>query len=945
MANRLIACAERKFNILDHGDREFFRAVAEGRPAELGAKAQEDKDPGDDHSWGSERVLKADRIAWLCTNPETMAIVPRQGIEIRGARIEGDLDLRFATVPFPLVFSKCTFIGKVDLRNSRLCALDLSGSQTHCINLTGSDVQHGVFLRNGFKSDGILCLSGATIKGSLDCTNAHLANGARPVLDADGLKVTHNVLLHNGFKAEGMVSLAGAEIGGNLECNQGVFENKGNEGHVALNAERLNVGGDVFLCEGFWGEGKEIGAAGFRAEGEVKLARAEVRGTLECRGGQFINPGGPALKARGITVGGDVLFHDGFRSEGEVSILGAEIGGNLECNQGVFLNKDGVALDAENLRVNGHVFMCKDYWGADGEVVAKPFTAQGEVKLVDACIGGTVECKGGLFINPDGPAIAARGVVVAGSVLLHNGFVAKGEVDLVSGKIGGNLECTKGVFVNPSGISLDAERLQVGGDVFLCGKAWGAGKELQAEGFKSRGEVILVRADIGGDLDCEGGKFINHGGCALKGNGIRVKGSVLLRHGVKVNGELHLVGAVIGGDLKCEGGEFANEGKLAIDAQRIDVKGDVCMCRGTWVNEETTCEAGFNVIGQVRLVGAAVGGTLDFKGASFTGGVSRSGDANISLVGATIKREVVWRGIVAPEEVTLDLRFVRAVKLSDDRKSWPSKDKGRLLLEGLVYDEITWDIAADSQASPDRTRLQSLMDRWKALALRFSREAEAERAREDIKPRIDWLGLQGGEFHHQPYEQLVSVLRRNGRENDAKEVLIAKARDRAKLTNMPHFGRYWHSFLGFVIGYGYRPWRALKISLLVIALGSILFQVGYSKGVVRPTREAEYVSVTEGEIPNSPLKRPRIGEDYPTFNAMMYSIDMFVPMVDLRQAKYWLPTVPAGKEAPESGIMNLNRSSLPVGVVVLRVYMWGHIISGWILTTLLFAGLTGLVKR
>ncbi|GAJ22145.1 unnamed protein product, partial [marine sediment metagenome] len=64
-----------------------------------------------------------------------------------------------------------------------------------------------------------------------------------------------------------------------------------------------------------------------------------------------------------------------------------------------------------------------------------------------------------------------------------------------------------------------------------------------------------------------------------------------------------------------------------------------------------------------------------------------------------------------------------------------------------------------------------------------------------------WLRLQGNQFNYQPYEQLVAFLRRYGRDNEARTALIAREKDRAKLTHMQFFGGLWHKFLGFSIGY------------------------------------------------------------------------------------------------------------------------------------------------
>ena len=60
----------------------------------------------------------------------------------------------------------------------------------------------------------------------------------------------------------------------------------------------------------------------------------------------------------------------------------------------------------------------------------------------------------------------------------------------------------------------------------------------------------------------------------------------------------------------------------------------------------------------------------------------------------------------------------------------------------------------------------------------------------------------------------------------------------------------------------------------------------------------------------------------PLFNPIVYSLDSFVPLIDLHQAKYWLPT----------GLL-------------LRTYHWLHIIAGWALTSLLVVGMTRLVRK
>ena len=86
----------------------------------------------------------------------------------------------------------------------------------------------------------------------------------------------------------------------------------------------------------------------------------------------------------------------------------------------------------------------------------------------------------------------------------------------------------------------------------------------------------------------------------------------------------------------------------------------------------------------------------------------------------------------------------------------------------------------------------------------------------------------------------------------------------------------------------------------------------------------------------------KASEDYPKFGALVYSLDVFVPLVDLHQATYWLPNAKFGDKLFKSELFGM---SMPTSGDLLRLYMWCHILSGWILTTLLFVGLSGFVKR
>lgn len=74
-ADELLKLAKKKFVQLTKVEKNFFRAVVEGKLADCANSKQE------------KEVLKADRIIWLCTVPEVQKFLKSYGIQISGAII------------------------------------------------------------------------------------------------------------------------------------------------------------------------------------------------------------------------------------------------------------------------------------------------------------------------------------------------------------------------------------------------------------------------------------------------------------------------------------------------------------------------------------------------------------------------------------------------------------------------------------------------------------------------------------------------------------------------------------------------------------------------------------------------------------------------------------------------------------------------------------------
>jgi hypothetical protein len=437
---------------------------------------------------------------------------------------------------------------------------------------------------------------------------------------------------------------------------------------------------------------------------------------------------------------------------------------------------------------------------------------------------------------------------------------------------------------------LKAKGARFGGSLFLDDR------------FKTEGGVDLSDVKIDGKLDCKGAELIGtETAKALNAENAEIKGSVDFSD-LQAKGGVNLVAARIDGDLLCDRGHFVGKINLpALNLNSAEVKGGVLL------------RTGFEADGEVNLIAAKIGGNLEFDSAHLIGkGNTLALNADSTNVGGSVYfrshfqtegkirfgasyagGSFQWSNVDSPKRAALDLRYSKVRSLLNPADSWPD----HLDIDGFIYELID------------------------------------ERSHPSDKVQLGWLSLQArNKFLPQPYEQLAAVLRKMGHGDDAKKVLIAENESEAKYIPL-RFNRIgdwlWFKIIGPRIGYGYRPWNAFIFSLGVISIGWWLFRWGFLQGLLTPTSNEAY-----GTIRGS---THQLLESYPKFNAFIYSLETFVPLVKLGLGDHWTPNANRGRSL-RLGIVTLRTGSL------LRGYLWFHIIAGWVLTTLWVGGLTGLVK-
>ncbi|MEV6927821.1 hypothetical protein AB0M46_25430 [Dactylosporangium sp. NPDC051485] len=362
--------------------------------------------------------------------------------------------------------------------------------------------------------------------------------------------------------------------------------------------------------------------------------------------------------------------------------------------------------------------------------------------------------------------------------------------------------------------------------------------------FGMRGATVhgagwFHHARVGGAFDLTGTRF----GGAVDLQRAVVEGDAKVGHGAAYAAGLRLNGARIAGDLNVAQATFRapERGGPALSASGVTVGG------GVWGHE-------LEADGMVMMIGLRATAAIVLQRAV----LRHPGDYALLLIEAqtamlTLRLAPSSAGIVS-------LRDARAGRLVDDPAGWPQEC--RVELAGLAYDRI-------SRRSGDTVE-------WTA------------------RQRLDWMARHDTVFSPGPYDQLAAALRRDGREEESREVL--RVRERLRHRAMGRLGAVWGAVQDVTIGFGYRPARALLWLVAVLGAGTAWF--GWS-GPLHPVKPGEA----------------------PTWDPLLYTLDLLVPLVDLGHERAWDPVGP----------------DKVVAVLIMAL--------GWILATTVIAGVGRALRR
>jgi hypothetical protein len=590
---------------------------------------------------------------------------------------------------------------------------------------------------------------------------------------------------------------------------------------------------------------------------------------------QLNNPGGRTLHADRLHLAGALL---GARmvSNGELRIPGLTTGGNVNFAGAFFNNPKGFSLNGPALQVGGNLHLTRD-------ATAGPFRSVGRLFLINARVDSDFSLRSARlsppraepsptvplnerFFDPEATLIADR-IRVSGNLDADQDFESTGTLRIVNAYVGGSLRLT-GATIDLSGGTEPFSELVNRSKIPPYQH-----RSLHLDGTEIRGGIDARESRIAGqirmvDVVAQGSvifddAIISHpNGDAIEGRRFSTGGNLDARMTV-VFGSILLAASKIGANMDLGGSRLVNPSYYRDGNRKPSIN-----LRDSEIARDLICATrqgrSFSSHGEIRMRRAQIGRETNFTGAELGSGPSATALNASGLITQELRLEVG----VKPRG-RINLRHARCLRLADNARFWDAE--GRIDLDDFRYDTLAEPIPLEDDEQV-RVRL-----RWLRHAMRAS-------------------------YRPGPYDQFSAMLRASGNEEHASAVLLEKQRWRyvALAEGYRVLGplvRLWSWSQRWMVGYGYRPMRALFWLMTVLTAGTIWFA-------------------------SQPMPPPVSQDDnHLIWSAPLYTLDQLVPIVDFGYANRW----------------SFVGASQWISAVLVAV--------GWILATTVAAGLSRMLRR
>jgi hypothetical protein len=717
------------------------------------------------------------------------------------------------------------------------------------------------------------------------------------------------------------------------------------ECHIAgaLKADRVVIESALFMT-------------GTTLDGVLRLRGASIGEALAMDTIKINHRGDTAVLADGMRLGGPWVLRSA-EIAGEVRFASARIGGGLLWEDAKIQNTQ--------IAVAGDGAVCNGPWVLRRAIIQGPFRLRGmSVKAIDAQQ---------MSITAASEAFNARGAEI-GSDLILDGATIKGGLLLTRMQVNGELSgkgatiagagqdwaiAANGLIVG-QGIALAGARLH--GGLMLAGarikqginanniKIESSGRALEADTMHVGGNWVMRGGDISGNVRFAGARI--EGQVAFTQCTIRGGGDLAIRaDGAHIVGGWFMGRATIEGLVRFPSARLGNEMRLR--GTRITVSsGPALFAAAVTIAREFVLDGGFSTQGGIVLDRAEIDGTLDLTASRIKSAVlGRAGAAAtkthdemlsarydtvaLSLVDARLDRLVMPGTAEDRSQGIIDLSRARVGSYEDAAAAWPPPGRRRalrehndldhLVLDGFVYEHLKTPTGLPPQAGRARRAGAAGM-------------------------RIRWLEAQSHNdliqhFKPQAWVHLSRRLAAQGYHDDAREIAIERRRRQRRSASVTRGARLQGWLLDVFALYGFNPWRTvLWMTAFVMLFAGVWWWA--AQGCERDSCKDEtvYAMSLKGNYGQDDKSAE---EKYPGFSPMAYSLDVFLPFVNLGYKEHWRPRtsywVLADVPLPGAELHGQQQLTVTVGGILYVLYVL-EMLVGLILASLAVTGFAGLLR-
>lgn len=469
---------------------------------------------------------------------------------------------------------------------------------------------------------------------------------------------------------------------------------------------------------------------------------------------------------------------------------------------------------------------------------------------------------------------------------------------------------------------------------FVGGSVIFASGPYDSKGFLGVGEVTLNNCRTDGSILCSGSWFFHPGpkppptepegerAVALCLDAVDARLSIFLDEGFFAHGTVSLRGARTQQRLVCKKAMFvrAVTGSPATDerdnyalfAKRVSVQGDV------------------EIHGQ-KTSDSAIWGRISFENGTIGG--------SLRLCAQEARpQSAEQQSTTLPPNINLQLLRIRAnLKLILGSPNYQSDEdsctKGKGQRQTSQSIDLSFaDIGVLSITVHDAQKTDWKLDGMEYRSIDFGKCTAAQRMNFDR-----WLSMLESQDAIQPYKPFIAYLKAAGLENHVSRACFCKEDHVVRLLGGAVFGNEskdkWDRFCSFVelvfrwciirpvVGYGYKWGRGVVWLVLVILVSTVVFSFAKQDKQMFASHAYVYAGNFSQTGGGSLLTNGPAG--YPKFSPFFFSIDTAIPGLDIGQERHWDVK----------------------GDMWYEVYLYIHIVAGWLISFLLVLSPTQLLHR